>query len=510
MKNLIKISFFTLIFLAQVLFAQIKSTHQFEDEYYKEHLPKSWALNFQVEKQFSNLQLNKTVFGYLPWWQYLIGSHKNLRYDLLSHIAIFSFEADSLGNISNPAGWPWGDVIAKSKENKVKLILTVTNFDANSIHSLFSVEERRTKLFSNISQTIKTYGFEGINIDFENVKVNDRNSVISNFFSEMKKYFLQQNIAAEISFASPAASFGGWNFYQIASACDYLFIMGYDFYGSWSSTTGPSAPLSGGFFNLNKSLSSDYLSVVQNIPNKLILGVPYYGNYWRTKTSNAYTSVDTVKAKRNWVKHIFYNEVVSSYNSKEQLWDFTSNTPWIRWQDSTWNQIWYDSDTSLALKYDLAINKNLKGVGIWALGYDDGREELWKVIEDKFAKPTNIAEKEIPVQARLYQNYPNPFNPETTINYTIPPNVKGETINVTLKVYDVLGREIATLVDEVKQPGIYNSKFLASLDASRSGSIINSSPRSTRVGAGQFSSGVYFYTLRTGSYSETRKMIFSK
>lgn len=485
MKNLIKNFFFALIFLTQVLFAQAKSAHQLESDYYKKNLPKSRTTNLQVNKQSSSSRLNKTVFGYLPWWQYQIGSHKNLRYDLLSHIAIFSFEADSLGNISYPSGWPWNDVITKAKENNVKLILTVTNFNANSIHSLFTVEERRTKLFSNISQAIKAYEFDGVNIDFENVKVNDRNSVISNFFVEMKKYFSQQNIVAEISFAAPAVNFSGWNFYQIASTCDYLFIMGYDFYGSWSATTGPSAPLIGGFFNLNKSLSSDYSTVVQNIPNKLILGVPYYGNYWRTKTSNAYTSVDTAKAKRNWVKHIFYNEAVSSYNSKEQLWDFTSNTPWTRWQDSTWNQIWYDSDTSLALKYDLAINKNLKGVGIWALGYDDGRTELWKIIEDRFAKPTSIAEREIPVQARLYQNYPNPFNPSTNISYQL-----STASYVSLIVYDLIGREVTTLVNKYEQAGVHNSTFYT----------LRSS----------LASGVYFYTLRTGSYSKTRKMIFSK
>ena len=488
MKNLIKISFFTLIFLAASFLAQTKSVHQFENDFYKENLPKGRNTNLQLVKHFSNLQLNKTVFGYLPWWQYLTGSYKNLRYDLLSHIAIFSFEADSLGNISNPLGWPWNDVITKSRENKVKLILTVTNFEANSIHSLFTVEARRTKLFSNISQTIKTYGFDGVNIDFESVKVSDRNSVISNFFSEMKKYFLQQNISAEISFASPAANFGGWNFYQIAVACDYIFIMGYDFYGSWSSTTGPSAPLSGGFFNLTKSLSSDYLSVVQNIPGKLILGVPYYGNYWRTKNANAYTSVDTAKSKRNWVKHLFYNEVAAAYNTKEQLWDFTSNTPWIRWQDTTWNQIWYDNDTSLALKYDLAINKKLGGVGIWALGYDDGRTELWKVIEGKFAKPTNIAEREVPTQARLYQNYPNPFNPETTISYTVQAVSK-----VSLKVYDVLGKEVATLVNEYKQPGNYKTNFNVE----------------TRHGA-SLQSGVFFYTFKANGFIQTKKMLLVK
>ena len=96
-------------------------------------------------------------------------------------------------------------------------------------------------------------------------------------------------------------------------------------------------------------------------------------------------------------------------------------------------------------------------------------------------------DNEIPTKTELMQNYTNPFNPETTIQYTIPSNVKGETINVTLKVYDILGREVVTLVDEYKQAGTYNSQF----------SIINY----------KLASGVYFYTLKAGSYTSTKKMI---
>lgn len=95
----------------------------------------------------------------------------------------------------------------------------------------------------------------------------------------------------------------------------------------------------------------------------------------------------------------------------------------------------------------------------------------------------------------LEQNYPNPFNPETVINYSLP-----KAGYVTLKVYDVLGKEIATLVDAYQQAGVYISKFLATRDASRSGSIGNS----------QLSSGVYFYRLTSGNYSIAKKMVLMK
>ncbi len=89
-----------------------------------------------------------------------------------------------------------------------------------------------------------------------------------------------------------------------------------------------------------------------------------------------------------------------------------------------------------------------------------------------------------PNEYRLYQNYPNPFNPSTIISYQLP-----NAGNVVLKVYDVLGNEIVTLVNEHKPAGIYNVEF-------------NSSTIKNKA-----SSGVYFYTLQTGSFVETKKMI---
>jgi hypothetical protein len=90
----------------------------------------------------------------------------------------------------------------------------------------------------------------------------------------------------------------------------------------------------------------------------------------------------------------------------------------------------------------------------------------------------------IPFEYTLYQNYPNPFNPSTTIKFSIP-----KLSFVTLKVYDVLGNEIATLVNEEKPIGVYEIEF------------------STRNG---LASGIYFYQLKAGVYVETKKMIFLK
>ncbi len=98
----------------------------------------------------------------------------------------------------------------------------------------------------------------------------------------------------------------------------------------------------------------------------------------------------------------------------------------------------------------------------------------------------------------LQQNYPNPFNPATTISYQIPDQVRNDKLNVTLsgveesmvqlKIYDVLGKEVATLVNEVQSPGNYKLEF----DGSR------------------LSSGIYYYQLRTDKFVETKKMLLMK
>ncbi len=104
----------------------------------------------------------------------------------------------------------------------------------------------------------------------------------------------------------------------------------------------------------------------------------------------------------------------------------------------------------------------------------------------KVSGGTDVADNQVkPIQYVLNQNYPNPFNPETVISYQLPTGS-----HVSLKVYDMLGKEIVTLVDEFQQAGIHNLKF----------SIFNS----------QLSSGVYFYRIAAGDFVQTKKMILLK
>ena len=111
-----------------------------------------------------------------------------------------------------------------------------------------------------------------------------------------------------------------------------------------------------------------------------------------------------------------------------------------------------------------------------------GGQSVWRRNFSEIIRIKNIG-KEIPDEYRLYQNYPNPFNPSTNIKYQIANNKL-----VILKIYDILGKEVETLVNENQKPGTYEVTF----DGSK------------------LSSGIYFYTLTAGEYNETKKMVLIK
>jgi hypothetical protein len=127
----------------------------------------------------------------------------------------------------------------------------------------------------------------------------------------------------------------------------------------------------------------------------------------------------------------------------------------------------------------------------FALAASNNYNQLISAIEQSRVKYSEIVtdiSEDTGVQPESYslsQNYPNPFNPSTNIKFTLP-----ERSNVSLKVYDMLGREITTLIDEVKAKGSYKISFNPS------------------AGSLNLSSGVYFYKIKAGKFSSIKKMIY--
>ncbi|MBE0570665.1 MAG: T9SS type A sorting domain-containing protein [Ignavibacteriaceae bacterium] len=143
--------------------------------------------------------------------------------------------------------------------------------------------------------------------------------------------------------------------------------------------------------------------------------------------------------------------------------------------------------------------------GVFALGVEtfngfvyvsDGLGGI-QIYRNLLVDPVSVEPDEVVVNDfKLEQNYPNPFNPSTKIKYTIPDVALRQAqsdILVTLKVYDILGNEVATLVNEEQAPGVYEVEFNVA-----------------QVSRPEITSGVYFYQLRAGEFYQTMKMILVK
>jgi len=124
-----------------------------------------------------------------------------------------------------------------------------------------------------------------------------------------------------------------------------------------------------------------------------------------------------------------------------------------------------------------------QGRAIWVVG------TLGKISKHTPLMDIKKLGSEVPLNFTLHQNYPNPFNPRTKIKFDIKKSVAGSQASVvTLKVFDILGKEISSLVNEQLQPGIYEVEWNAS----------------------NYTSGVYFYRLSSGNFIETKKMLLIK
>jgi hypothetical protein len=129
-----------------------------------------------------------------------------------------------------------------------------------------------------------------------------------------------------------------------------------------------------------------------------------------------------------------------------------------------------------------SLSKARSGKYIWAVR-DGGKISRYGIISG-----INTISQSVPSEFKLYQNYPNPFNPSTIIKFQIK-----DSRFVTLKVYDILGIEIATLINEKLTPGTYEVPF-----------SIN------QFSDYRIASGVFFYVIKAGNFLETKRMIYIK
>ncbi len=258
--------------------------------------------------------------------------------------------------------------------------------------------------------------------------------------------------------------------------------------------------LNTGMTNLNVT------SLVMTVDNTLFAGTFGGGIYKLPSGSDTWTKVNGTDAKI-WTMHITaanelyaasYGRGVYVSNDNGSTWSqpvTTSGTNYVTaiLSDKSGN-VFMSSFTggvfARAAKSAVWNNIGLGGLGVSTLYVDQSDGSLVVGTTSGYMYKNTSAltavkdtKTTLPKKYELMQNYPNPFNPATSIQFSIPRNG-----HVSLAVYDILGRVVANLVNEVKQPGSYTVSFNAS----------------------HFASGMYFYRLEAGDYTSVKKMILIK
>jgi len=226
----------------------------------------------------------RTVFGYHPYW---MGTDwQNYNYSLLTTVAFFSAEATSTGQLSDLNGWPVTGLINLAHSHGVDVVLCVTLFSSSAITTLLSNATYRQNLIDNLITQVQAGNADGVNIDFESFPAAQKNNMVQ-FITDLTNAFHTQIPGSQVTLATPSVDWSnGWDYNALATISDGLFIMGYGYHWSGSSTTGAIAPLTGGTYNITWTVN-DYLTKTNNQAAKIILGLPYYGREWEAVSAKS-------------------------------------------------------------------------------------------------------------------------------------------------------------------------------------------------------------------------------
>lgn len=361
----------------------------------------------------------KIIYGFLPFWN--MNESDNFNYHLLTHVAYFGLDYNPDGTIHKISddntlepGWNQlnssqaNQVFRSTKSARGKTIIVMRAMTQKLIESLVNNPDHRQQVIDSTMEILDQKNFDGINIDFEYVGTPDTQT--KNNFSLLVKQLSsvckQTRPGCEVSidvFADSAVKNRIWDYASITPHIDYVIIMAYDFFRSSSSQAGPVAPLRGACSESSSDQSTclEY-DVAQTIADfskiipaeKIILGVPYYGYQWQTTTSEFFSNTYQKTGATATYKRI--QELLTSSTQEDNStilglsthWNDTTLTPWITYTDTEGNiqQIHYEDERSLSLKYDLVNQSNIAGIAIWALGYDGNWPQLWQLLQHKFLK----------------------------------------------------------------------------------------------------------------------------
>jgi len=286
-------------------------------------------------------------------------------------------------------------VINAAHSSGARVVLTVQSFawstsGATRQKALLGSATARAKLASQIAAAVRDRGADGVNLDFEPIA----SGYADEFTSLVRK--VRSTLDATAKGYQLTFDTTGWiGNYPIedataAGGADAIMVMGYDYRTSGASVAGSIAPIHASIYDITDTIAAYRARVPAS---KLILGVPYYGRAWSTK-SDAIHSANISGSKYGASATAVYTTARQLAADHGRRYDPTEGVSWTAYQRQTctatygcvtgWRQLYYDDATALKAKYDLVNSANLRGVGLWALGYDGTRTELYSALKAKF------------------------------------------------------------------------------------------------------------------------------
>lgn len=268
-------------------------------------------------------------------------------------------------------------IVKDMKSKNVKVLALIHNmlYDRGELsgsqlaHQILSNQNYRKNFINQCEQIMQKYGFDGVNIDIENVDTSDRDNY-SNLIKELKEtlgakgYLITVSIPAKTFDDSRNTYSYPFDYKTIGKYADRVSIMTYDEHGAWAgSGAGPIA-------SLPWQENVIKYAVTQMPDDKILLGIPAYGFDWTEGKS--------------WPKYSSYKMSMDTAN-KEGItvqWHDLFKVPYFKYTDQTGNrEVWFENARSFKEKLSLVYKYNLKGIAIWRLGMED--PEIWKVVRDE-------------------------------------------------------------------------------------------------------------------------------
>jgi hypothetical protein len=285
--------------------------------------------------------------------------------------------------------WRTISMVDSAHKKGCRVLLSVACHGFQQNETFLENDHAWNTLIDSVSVLLNEKKADGVDLDFELIAFDQKKEFLTfvEYFREKLDLKLNGN-KSYISITLPADNSN--RFYDVVELqrhTDLCVIKGFDY--PIDEFTGAVAPLtSEDGPSLQKTLDEYLLQKIDT--TKAILALPLYGSQWKGKWKNE-GYIETAFDKK-----ITYREMKSIYNLQDTSFSFqpTLDVPsmtnyfFLEFPDSTSVECWFDDDYTLGKKMDLASNRKLKGIGLWALGYDQGYNEFWALIRDKYATDT--------------------------------------------------------------------------------------------------------------------------